>query len=113
MAITVHKGDLPSSLDFGSSVAVDSETLDSLRKLPSLVELDLGGSDLSDESIRPLAELRQLQVLNLSGTRVTDRTVDLVARLPKLKSLAIGGVEWSADAVQRLQQQRPDLEIQR
>lgn len=98
---------------FLTGCRVDSETLDSLRKLPSLVELDLGGSDLSDESIRPLAELRQLQVLNLSGTRVTDRTVDLVARLPKLKSLAIGGVEWSADAVQRLQQQRPDLEIQR
>ena len=27
MAITVHKGDLPPSLDFGASVAVDSETL--------------------------------------------------------------------------------------
>ena len=27
MAITVHKGDLPSSLNFGASVAVDSETL--------------------------------------------------------------------------------------
>ncbi len=27
MAITVHKGDLPADLDFGTSVAVDSETL--------------------------------------------------------------------------------------
>ena len=27
MSITLHKGDLPADLDFGSSVAVDSETL--------------------------------------------------------------------------------------
>ena len=44
MAITVHKGDLPSSLDFGSSVAVDSETLglNTFRDKLCVVQLSAG-----------------------------------------------------------------------
>ena len=44
MAITVHKGDLPSSLDFGSSVAVDSETLglNTFRDKLCVVQLSSG-----------------------------------------------------------------------
>ncbi len=44
MAITVHKGDLPASLDFGASVAVDSETLglNTLRDKLCVVQLSSG-----------------------------------------------------------------------
>lgn len=45
MAITVHKGDLPSSLDFGSSVAVDSETLGLNTFRDKLCVVQLSSSD--------------------------------------------------------------------
>ena len=44
MAITVHKGDLPADLDFGTSVAVDSETLglNTFRDKLCVVQLSSG-----------------------------------------------------------------------
>ncbi|MCP5080143.1 MAG: ribonuclease D [Alphaproteobacteria bacterium] len=47
MAIAVHKNDLPASLDFGSSVAVDSETLglNTLRDKLCVVQLSAGDGD--------------------------------------------------------------------
>ncbi len=47
MAITVHKNDLPASLDFGSSVAVDSETLglNTFRDKLCVVQLSAGDGD--------------------------------------------------------------------
>ncbi len=47
MAITVHKNDLPASIDFGSSVAVDSETLglNTFRDKLCVVQLSAGDGD--------------------------------------------------------------------
>ena len=47
MTIHVHKGDLPDGLDFGSSVAVDSETLglNPLRDRLCVVQLSAGDGD--------------------------------------------------------------------
>jgi ribonuclease D len=44
MTVTLHKGDLPSGLDFGSSVAVDTETmgLDPARDRLCVVQLSAG-----------------------------------------------------------------------
>ncbi len=47
MAITVHKNDLPADLDFGPSVAVDSETLglNTFRDKLCVVQLSAGDGD--------------------------------------------------------------------
>ena len=45
MAITVHKGDLPASLDFGASVAVDSETLGLNTQRDKLCVVQLSSGD--------------------------------------------------------------------
>lgn len=47
MSIELHKGDLPSGLDFGTSVAVDTETLglNPLRDRLCLVQLSAGDGD--------------------------------------------------------------------
>ena len=47
MAVTLHKGDLPSGLDFGTSVAVDTETqgLSLVRDKLCLVQLSAGDGD--------------------------------------------------------------------
>jgi len=47
MAVTLHKGDLPADLDFGSAVAVDTETqgLSLIRDKLCLVQLSAGNGD--------------------------------------------------------------------
>ena len=45
MAIDVHKGDLPPGLDFGTSVAVDTETLGLNPKRDRLCVVQLSGGD--------------------------------------------------------------------
>ncbi|MCY4499407.1 MAG: ribonuclease D [Rhodospirillaceae bacterium] len=45
MAIDVHKGDLPPGLDFGTSVAVDTETLGLNPKRDRLCVVQLSGDD--------------------------------------------------------------------
>lgn len=45
MAIDVHKGDLPPGLDFGASVAVDTETLGLNPKRDRLCVVQLSGGD--------------------------------------------------------------------
>ncbi len=45
MAIEVHKGDLPAGLDFGASVAVDTETLGLNPKRDRLCVAQLSGGD--------------------------------------------------------------------
>ena len=47
MTVTLHKGDLPAGLDFGSAVAVDTETqgLSLIRDKLCLVQLSAGDGD--------------------------------------------------------------------
>ncbi|NJM29632.1 MAG: ribonuclease D [Rhizobiales bacterium] len=45
MAIKLHKGDLPADLDFGPSVAIDTETLGLLPRRDKLCVVQLSGGD--------------------------------------------------------------------
>ena len=45
MTITMHKGDLPENLDFGESVAVDTETLGLVPKRDPLCLIQLSSGD--------------------------------------------------------------------
>ncbi|HEX4766075.1 MAG TPA: ribonuclease D [Lichenihabitans sp.] len=52
MTIRVHKGDLPSDLDFGSSVAIDTETLGLNPHRDRLCVVQLSGGDGSAEVVQ-------------------------------------------------------------
>jgi ribonuclease D len=45
MTITMHKGDLPKNLDFGESVAVDTETLGLVPERDPLCLIQLSSGD--------------------------------------------------------------------
>jgi ribonuclease D len=45
MAIKLYKGDLPAGLDFGSSVAVDTETLGLVARRDKLCVVQLSAGD--------------------------------------------------------------------
>jgi hypothetical protein len=73
--------------------AVDAQGLisdDVLRRVAALdhvTSLDLGGSrQLTDEGLRHLARMPQLEHLNLSGGRLTDRDLQVLRHLPNLRT---------------------------
>jgi internalin A len=63
-----------------------------LAKLPAPAAafgLDLGGTPLTDESAKELAEFKNLQSLNLGFTQVTDAGLKELARLENLHMLGL------------------------
>lgn len=57
----------------------------------ALIDMDLTGSTVSDEGLKNLAKLTQLETLGLSATRVTDAGLSVTNELPQLKSLNLTG----------------------
>ena len=51
---------------------VDDQTLEHLRGMDRLRELDLNGAHVTDDGLRILAELPRLESLRLARTRITD-----------------------------------------
>src|SRR5262249_9819965 len=57
---------------------------------PDVKVLELGGSKhLTDDGIRHLARMPQLESLDLFGTAITDRGLDVLRQLPNLRSLSL------------------------
>ncbi|WP_166822954.1 protein translocase subunit SecD [Thalassoroseus pseudoceratinae] len=54
-----------------------------------LTDIDLSQTAITDEGLKSLAGLKNLQVLNLDGTQVTDAALPELAKHPKLRELSI------------------------
>lgn len=63
----------------------------SLRKLPRLKEIGLGGSGVTDEAIAPLSGHPNVQSIVIEYGRLTERAVTTFASMPQLTSLSIVG----------------------
>jgi hypothetical protein len=63
-----------------------------LTKVEHLTALDLGGSrSVTDEGVRHLARLTQLEHLDVSGTGITDDGLAVLRALPALKAISLAG----------------------
>ncbi len=92
------------SLDLNYTQVSD---LSPLAKLSALNSLNLSNTQVSDLS--PLAKLSALKSLNLSNTQVSD--LSPLAKLSTLKFLSLMGTQVSADVIDKLRTDRPDLKI--
>ena len=64
--------------------------LERLSKLDHVTRLDLSGSRrLTDEGLRHLARMPQLEHLNLTGCSMTDRGLEVLRHLPELRVFAL------------------------
>lgn len=61
-----------------------------LAAFPGATFLDLFNTNLNDVDLRILAELRELEVLNLAGTAITGDLLRTLVSLPKLRTLHLG-----------------------
>lgn len=58
---------------------------------PLIVQLDLTGADVSDDSSSVLASMTSLRLLRLPETQITDRSIPAIAGLAHLESLNLYG----------------------
>ena len=77
------------------SVSVTDFNVSHIAQLDQLEVLDLGETNVSDRGIAELAHLKNLQTLDLRATRVTSKGIAALSGLPKLRHLKL----WKARGI--------------
>jgi hypothetical protein len=96
-------------LDLSRSGVTDGQ-LDVVGRLTNLAVLKLGVNAITDAGVRYLANLTKLRVLNLHGNAaITDASLDTLAALPTLTKVYAWRTGVTADGVEAVRRQRPDL----
>src|SRR5262249_2922601 len=95
------------------------EGVKKLKALPELKSLNLGQrltykppACPTDETIPILAELRSVEVLQLSEARLTFNALQQLKRLPALKRLTLEGVEMPPADLERLKKELPMTKVE-
>ncbi len=89
------------SIDFTDSI-VDDESLASLDQFTSLRSLRLGGTWITDATLKKIANLRPLETLDLRDTRVTDVGVAHLSTCTELKTLNLHNTMLSGSAFEEM-----------
>lgn len=80
------------------------------------VVVDLSSTEITDDELRrlvpKLSHLPSVGELRLTGTKVTDRCVDSIQRLKSLKKIDLTGTQCTPIAATRLQRYLPDATVQ-
>ncbi|MDX1989252.1 MAG: hypothetical protein SFV17_21380 [Candidatus Obscuribacter sp.] len=77
----------------------------SLKALPRLEELQISSAGLDDESLKGIAEIKQLHSLDISGNqKVSEAGLSYLASMPRLYYLNLGDIKLPARAVCKLGQ---------
>jgi hypothetical protein len=67
----------------------DRKNYSILKLRPDVVVLQMANADVTDESLKPLQQMKALQELDLSGTQVSDAGLELLKDLPALSRLRL------------------------
>jgi hypothetical protein len=78
-----------------------------------LLELDLSKTEVNDQGLTALKQLKKLQRLRLNYTKVTDKVVAELLALPSLKFVELSEDNVSNTAMRKLRAARPALEVRR
>ena len=83
-----------------SAQEIDLETaLPMLLKFKKLDSLVLNGTNISDEQLKSVAQLRSLGSLQLMDTPITDEGVKAISSLSNLSSLYVSGTKVTSDCL--------------
>jgi len=81
------------------------------KSMPHLKKLKLQNTSISDATIRPLKKLKYLESLNIYGTSVTDKAIADLKEISTLKNLYCWQTKISESAITDLQNAKPTLQI--
>jgi hypothetical protein len=68
-----------------------------MREKPQAVVLQMANPDVDDRTLENLKGMDHLSELDLNGTQITDEGLSIVAALPQLKTLRIAGTKITDD----------------
>jgi hypothetical protein len=87
---------------FGDRSISDTRAGELRANLPSLVELDLTGSSITDAGVEDLAKLPRLRLLSLDGSALTDAALDRLATCHNLRALGLSRLPLTTQGVMKL-----------
>lgn len=90
---------------------LSDEDLSTIGELSQLTRLRLQRNKLTDAGLKHLKHLQRLESLNLYGNQITDAGIVTLAALPALRKLYLWQTAVTQQGVERLQQLRPELDI--
>ena len=90
-----------------------NDALESVAKLRGLESLTIGYyTNVNDNGLIHLLGLRHLDTLRLEGTNFTDDVVKYIVAMRSLKKLILSSTSITADGIDQLRQDLPELEIE-
>ena len=95
-------------LDLGRTV-ITNESLKTIGQLPRLVVLDLRQTKITDAGLESLIGLKKLESLNLFGTEITDAGLKHLAKLKSLKNVHLWQSKATKPGVKQLNAAIPGL----
>jgi hypothetical protein len=95
-------GDQYRGIDFTDGKPLAGETLDAVAAIGEVKLLSFHGGVLSDDHVRRLAGLRQVETFIASGSPLTDRSAEVIAGWPELKWLELDDTQLTDAAVPHL-----------
>ena len=96
---------------FACRCRFDLETLNQLSRITTLEELDLTGTDLTDQGLLELAVLPSLKILSLGRTEISDAGIAHLSQFKNLESVDLTGTAVTAAGLSRLKAAMPKLII--
>lgn len=84
------------------SYKVTDKAMDDVAQIPSLVELDLRGTEVTDKGIAKLGALPLLESIWLSGKGITDESCKTLGKIKTLKLLQLDGTMIGDPGVEAL-----------
>ena len=79
------------ALDLSSDPQTNDAKLKEMTFPPSLVEINLSRTDVTDEGVADLKRVPNLEVLNLAHTKITSAVLKHLKEMPNLKRVIIVG----------------------
>ncbi len=80
-----------------SKSKIRREMLEQIASLPTLIELDLRFSDVSDEVLEPLKNAHSLKALDLAFSNVTGESLGMLSKLPNIQYLRLDACKVNDD----------------
>lgn len=91
------------------STNVSDESMPLIAQMKSLSELDLTNCNITDEGLKSLQGHPTLRSLWLAGTKLTDDSLKILASLPRLERASVEGTSVSTEGWRQLLLKKPSL----
>ena len=90
--------------DRGARFTFLGEAFRARQKIPNgeIIDFDFSRISISDEDVRPLLRLENLQGISFWNTGISDRTIEVISQLDNLKRLNLCGTQITDQSVPRL-----------